>query len=151
MINDTNLNYGDCDMEYELALAIAQKAHAKQVDKSGVPYIQHCLAVSNGCHTREGKIAGLLHDVLEDTDMTRRDLEEAGIETIICDIVELVTKTQPYNEKAYFKRIKENPIAREVKIADLRHNSDLSRLKNITEKDLRRNQKYQKELKYLLD
>lgn len=132
------------------ALEIATKAHKGQVDKAGVEYINHPIAVSNLCQTKEAKIVGLLHDVIEDTNVTLKDLEEYFSSDIIEAIV-LVTKTEGFNIDEYYQNIKNNRIAREVKLADLTHNMDLSRFKDqeITEKDLRRKEKYQKYYEFL--
>lgn len=136
---------------YQTALQIARAAHYNQFDKAGVPYIQHVLAVSRLCKDPKAKIAGLLHDVLEDTTVTYEDMLRAGISKEILDAVVLVTKNRDgFKEKDYFKAIKANPIAREVKMSDLLHNMDLRRLPKITERDIRRNTKYYSEYLYLL-
>ena len=135
---------------YTKALFIAAKAHAGQKDKAGRPYILHPLAVSAGCRSKDAKIAALLHDVLEDTDSTANDLLTAGIPERIVHTVELLTKEKKgYKEKKYFRRIREEETAREVKMADLRHNMDLGRLPFVTGKDIDRYHKYKKEYRYL--
>ncbi len=109
---------------YEKALEIATEAHAGQKDLGGVDYILHPIAVSAICHGKEAKVAALLHDVIEDTGVTAEDLLAKGIPKDIVEAVVLVSKTVDFKETEYFKQIKENPIAREVKMADLLHNLD---------------------------
>lgn len=134
---------------YELALKIATEAHKGQVDKAGVPYINHPLTVASLVDTEEEKIVALLHDTIEDTSITEQDLLNYGFSNKIVEAVKLLThnKNVPYMD--YVAKIKDNELARKVKIADLTHNSDLSRLKEITEKDKKRYEKYQKALLYL--
>lgn len=135
--------------KYELALKIATEAHKGQVDKAGVPYINHPLTVASLVDTEEEKIVALLHDTIEDTNITEQDLLNYGFSNKIVEAVKLLThnKNVPYMD--YIAKIKDNKLARKVKIADLTHNSDLSRLKEITEKDKKRYEKYQKALLYL--
>ncbi|MBE3030518.1 MULTISPECIES: HD domain-containing protein [Sneathia] len=134
---------------YELALKIATEAHKGQVDKAGVPYINHPLTVASLVDTEEEKIVALLHDTIEDTNITEQDLLNYGFSNKIVEAVKLLThnKNVPYMD--YVAKIKDNELARKVKIADLTHNSDLSRLKEITDKDKKRYNKYQKALLYL--
>lgn len=134
---------------YELALKIATEAHKGQVDKAGVPYINHPLTVASLVDTEEEKIVALLHDTIEDTSITEQDLIDYGFPNEIVKAVKLLThnKNVPYMD--YVAKIKDNELARKVKIADLTHNSDLSRLKEITDKDKKRYKKYQKALLYL--
>lgn len=134
---------------YELALKIATEAHKGQVDKAGVPYINHPLTVASLVETEEEKIVALLHDTIEDTNITEQDLLNYGFSNKIVEAVKLLThnKNVPYMD--YVAKIKNNELARKVKIADLTHNSDLSRLKEITDKDKKRYKKYQNALLYL--
>lgn len=134
---------------YELALKIATETHKGQVDKAGIPYINHPLTVASLVDTEEEKIVALLHDTIEDTNITEQDLIDYGFPNEIVEAVKLLThnKNVPYMD--YVAKIKDNELARKVKIADLTHNSDLSRLKEITEKDKKRYEKYQKALLYL--
>lgn len=134
----------------ETALEIAKNAHSGQVDKVGKLYINHPIKVSNLCTTKEAKIVGLLHDVVEDTYVTLDDLKEHFSSDII-EAIRLVTKTENYDPSEYYLNIKKNKIAREVKMADLTHNMDLSRYDGleITEKDLERTKRYQEYYQYL--
>lgn len=135
--------------KYELALKIATEAHKGQVDKSGVPYINHPLIVASLVDTEEEKIVALLHDTIEDTNITEQDLLNYGFSNKIVEAVKLLTHNKNVPYMVYVAKIKDNELARKVKIADLTHNSDLSRLKEITEKDKKRYEKYQKALLYL--
>ena len=112
--------------KYELALKIATEAHKGQVDKAGVPYINHPLTVASLVDTEEEKIVALLHDTIEDTNITEQDLIDYGFPNEIVEAVKLLThnKNVPYMD--YVAKIKDNELARKVKIADLTHNSDLS-------------------------
>lgn len=132
------------------ALEIATIAHKGQKDKVGKDYINHPLAVSKMCSTLESKIVGLLHDVVEDTDVPLDYLKQFFSDDII-EAVRLVTKTYPLDIDLYYKNIKNNPIAREVKLADLTHNMDLSRFEEgqITQQDLDRVEKYKLFYNYL--
>ncbi|WP_336770678.1 HD domain-containing protein [Bacillus bombysepticus] len=133
----------------KIAYEIAQKAHAGQVDKAGMDYIKHPEAVASFVNTNEEKATAYLHDVLEDTELTANDLLSAGIPHNVVEGVQVLTKEKytPYFE--YLCRVKENSLARTVKLADLKHNSDRSRLARITDKDLKRLEKYRKAIQYL--
>ena len=97
----------------------------------------------------ETTIVALLHDVIEDTDYTYDDLRKLGFNKQIISALELMTHDDnvPYME--YVAAIKTNPIARAVKIADLRHNSDLSRIDVVTPRDMERAEKYKKAIELL--
>lgn len=126
----------------ELALEIAEKAHAGQVDKAGKDYIQHPIYVSNLVESPGAKAVALLHDVLEDSDYTAGDLLNAGFPCEIVEAVEILTKHPGESYDDYLCRVMDNELARVVKIADLTHNSDLTRLPEVTFNDLERQQKY---------
>ena len=137
------------EKQLETAIRISANAHFGQVDKAGKPYIFHPLRVMNSVDTIEKKIVAILHDVVEDTDLTFNDLLEAGVPKASIEALKLLTheKDAPYMD--YIKIISSNPVARSVKIADLTDNSDLSRLSKVTEKDLERLDKYKKALDVL--
>ena len=135
---------------YEKSLRLAEHFHAGQTDDSGVPYIEHVKAVSGFCLSEDGKIAGLLHDIIEDTECTADILQKEEIPFHIIEAVLLLTKKEGIDEKEYFFRMCENPLAKEVKIADILHNMDLSRLENPTKYQLKRNVKYLHRLSFLL-
>lgn len=125
-----------------IARAIAERAHAGQVDKAGKHYIGHPAHVAVSVEGDKAKAVAWLHDVVEDTPMTFDDLRAAGIDDEVLAALELLThdKTVPYME--YVAAIRENDLARTVKLADLAHNSDLSRLPEVTDADLQRVEKY---------
>lgn len=124
------------------ALRIAMKAHDGQQDRAGKPYILHPLTVASMTDSYDAFTAALLHDVMEDSDFTEEDLRSAGIPEHILDALRLLThdKRVPYMD--YVAQIKTNDLAKAVKIADLTHNSDLSRLPTITDADWERAEKY---------
>lgn len=125
------------------AICIAAQAHNGQYDKAGEPYILHPLRVMLAGQTYEERIVGVLHDVLEDTDVTLQALQEAGFSPEILEAVDTLThrKHESYND--YITRIIESKgIAVRVKLADLTDNSDLSRIQYPTQRDLLRWEKY---------
>lgn len=126
----------------EMAMEVCKKAHAGQVDKAGVDYYLHPFAVADMCKTEEEKIVALLHDVVEDTDVTLKDLAGLGFSTTILDAIGSLTHASDEDYFDYIARVKKNKLATTVKINDLTHNSDLSRLINITPKDMARVEKY---------
>ncbi len=128
---------------------IARRAHAGQKDRSGADYIEHPLTVAKTCRDTESKIVALLHDMIEDTDVTAGYLIEQGFPGYLVHAVELVTKETGFDEDDYMERISRDPVAREVKMADLMHNMDMTRLKDPTEKDWCRQEKYQREFRFL--
>lgn len=130
-------------------MLLAYSAHHGQLDRSGVPYIFHPLHLAEQMHTESEIVAALLHDVVEDTPVTLADLEKAGFSPEAVEAVRLLThdKSMPYMD--YINALKGNPIARAVKLADLKHNSDLARLKDESEKTRERLKKYAAALKIL--
>ncbi|MFS8939386.1 GTP pyrophosphokinase [Streptococcus mitis] len=134
---------------FELALSIAKKAHEGQYDKAGVVYINPPLFVASLVDTQEEKAVALLHDVLEDSPYTAEELILAGLPETVVTAVQVLTKKKGQDYQQYLELVKSNPIARCVKLADLKHNSDLSRLATITEKDLERFEKHKKAIDYL--
>ena len=126
----------------ERALQIAVQAHAGQKDKSGAAYIFHPLRVMMRCTAPEAKIVGLLHDVVEDTGVTFAQLEAEGFSPAVLAALRLVTHDDgsPYHE--YVERMKPNPIAVEVKLADLEDNCDLRRLPEVDDRTVERLRRY---------
>lgn len=133
----------------EKALEIATAAHAGQVDKAGVAYIQHTKTVASFVQRPEEKATAYLHDVLEDTKWTVQDLRAAGIPEAVVEAVVTLTKAEGEDYFDYLTKVKANPISRIVKLADLKHNSDLSRLDQLTAKDQERLEKYEKATAFL--
>lgn len=141
----------------KLAEEIATNAHAGQLDKAGMSYIYHPKTVSSYCTSIYGKIVGWLHDVIEDTDVTLEDLRAQGFDEFLLEALDLVTKPKEgYDESVYYEKIKKNCLAKEVKLADLKHNSDMSRIPlGISEEERRkwivRKEKYLAHIRYLMD
>ncbi len=131
------------------ALCLCFEAHKKQKDKSGMPYVFHPFHLAEQMQTEETTVVALLHDVIEDTNLTFDDLRKEGFSEPIIEAIGLLTHEKGVDYKAYVKKIKENPIARAVKLADLKHNSDLSRLNEITDEALGRRKKYLEALEIL--
>ncbi len=135
---------------YEKALQIAHKAHKGQKDKAGADYINHPVTVSSFAEgNMVSVIAALLHDVIEDTPVTLDDLRAEGFDEKVIGCVDALTHRKEEARSAYIERIAANRDAIYVKLADLRHNSDLGRLEHITQKDLYRLEKYKREAEYL--
>lgn len=127
----------------ERAIEIATEAHRGQFDKAGNNYIDHPLRVMSAGETLNEKIVGVLHDVVEDSGWTFEQLSNEGFSDEIIAALRCVTKLsedEPYDE--FIERVKKNDLAIAVKINDLSDNMDIRRLKEVTEKDLQRLQKY---------
>ena len=131
------------------ALKLCFEAHKKQVDKSGMPYVFHPFHLAEQMQTEETTVVALLHDLVEDTDYTIEDLVSMGFSKNITDAIALMTHADDVAYMDYVRRIKNNPIAKVVKLADLKHNSDLTRLDVVDEKALSRKEKYLKAIKLL--
>ncbi len=132
------------------ALQLCFDAHKKQTDKSGLPYVFHPFHLAEQMETEETTIVALLHDVVEDTDYTLAELSEEGFGDAVIEALALLTHDKSVDYMDYVRAIKQNPIAKAVKLADLRHNSDLSRLDVIDEKALKRRETYQEAIDCLL-
>jgi (p)ppGpp synthase/HD superfamily hydrolase len=123
---------------------LASKAHQRQVDQGGHPYILHLEAVAKLVITVEEKVVALLHDIVEDTQVTLADLRKDFDDTIIQAVDAMTKREKTEKFMGYLRRAKANPIAKRVKIADMIHNSDLTRLPfPPREEDLQREEKYQ--------
>lgn len=133
----------------ERAMQIAYQAHHGQVDKSEVPYIFHPFHLAEQMDTEEECIVALLHDTVEDTYVTIEQLEKEFSSNII-QAIKLLTHDKSVDYLEYVANLKDNPIARKVKLADLRHNSDPTRMRNPTEKDRLRQEKYKKAIEILV-
>ena len=127
-----------------LALKVSFEAHKDQVDHSGTPYIYHPYHLAEQMTDETTTCIALLHDVVEDTDITLAQLREMGFPDIVVEAVGVLTREHgvPYQE--YIKRVKSNPLARIVKLADLEHNSDMSRLQEIDERSKSLAKRYEK-------
>jgi (p)ppGpp synthase/HD superfamily hydrolase len=126
------------------AIALASEKHMGQFDKGGMPYILHPLKVMHYLKSDDMELMSIavMHDVVEDTDVTFQDLHDLGFTVRVIDALKLLTKMPGQTLKEYVDGIKSNPDAIAVKLADLRHNSDIRRLKGITDKDVARMKKY---------
>ncbi len=126
----------------ERALEIAAAAHAGQQDKAGQPYILHPIRVMLAVNTLDEKITAILHDTVEDTQVTCDDLADAGFSDDIINAVLALTKVDGESRMDAAKRAVEDTIARQVKLADVADNMDLSRIPNPTATDHARLEEY---------
>lgn len=135
----------------KMAMKLCFAAHKDQVDKTGIPYVFHPIHLAEQMKNEPTTVCALLHDVVEDTDYTFDDLRAMGYPERILSALRLLTheKSVPYME--YVAKIAQDPIAKAVKIADLMHNSDLTRLDHVDEKALARKEKYAAALKMLTE
>ena len=131
------------------AIELAKQHHEGQTDKAGKPYIEHPLRVMNQVESEEEKIVAVLHDIVEDTDISLDDLRNEGFSEEVVSAVECLTKQDGENYDSYIERISFNPLAVKIKLADLEDNRDLTRLPEVTDKDLKRIEKYDKALEKL--
>lgn len=131
------------------AIKIAFEAHAGQLDRSGLPYVLHPIHVAEQMKDEDTCVVALLHDVIEDTDMTLEDLRTYGFTEAQLEGVRLMTRLEDEDYFDYVRNLKDNPIARAVKIEDLKHNSDKARISVMTEDDQKRLEKYKKALEIL--
>lgn len=114
-----------------------------------MPYVFHPFHLAEQMQTEETTVVALLHDVVEDTEYTLADLEKMGFGKSIIDAIALMTHAKGVDYMDYVRAIKSNPVAKAVKLADLRHNSELSRLDAVDEKALERVEKYRKAMALL--
>ncbi len=131
------------------ALKLCFEAHKEQVDKTGMPYVFHPFHLAEQMDDETSTICALLHDVVEDTDITFENLLDMGFPQEIVDVLKLLTHEQSVDYMDYVKKIATNPIAKKVKIADLKHNSDNTRLNIVDEKAKMRCERYEQALALL--
>ena len=131
------------------AMKLCFEAHKDQVDKSGMPYVFHPFHLAEQMTDEATTVTALLHDVVEDTDYTLNDLRAMGFPAEAVDAIAMMTHDPEVPYLDYVAKIKTNPVARAVKLADLRHNSDLSRLDTVDEKALERVEKYRRAIRLL--
>ena len=134
------------------ALRICFDCHKDQVDKTGLPYVFHPFHLAEQMTDEISTICALLHDVVEDTELTFDDLEKKGFPAEVTDVLRLLTHADDVPYFDYIEKISHNPIARQVKLADLAHNSDLSRMNDseIDEWAIKRTEKYKKATEMLI-
>lgn len=135
----------------EKARRVAHAAHEGQLDKSGNPYIGHPAYVAAHVSTPEQQCVAWLHDVVEDTATTLDDLREAGMPEPVVRAVGILTRRPEEDYFAYIERVGADPLARAVKLADLWHNMDLSRLPSVGPRDLERLAKYRRAVEMLAE
>lgn len=133
------------------AMQIAYAAHHGQTDKTGLPYIFHPMHLAEQMEDEYSACAALLHDVAEDTELTFSDLEAEGFPAEVIEALKLLTHDPAVPYLDYVKAVRPNPIARAVKLADLHHNSDLTRLDTVDERALQRVEKYAKAIAILTE
>ena len=131
------------------ALKLCFEAHKNQVDKTGLPYVFHPFHLAEQMTDEISTVCALLHDVIEDTEYTFENLREMGFPQEVIDVLTLLTHEESVPYMEYVKKIKTNPIAKQVKLCDLKHNSDLTRLDVIDEYALKRNEKYKEAINLL--
>jgi (p)ppGpp synthase/HD superfamily hydrolase len=125
-------------------ISLATERHAGQFDKGGRPYILHALTVMHRLRTDDEELQCIAvgHDLLEDTETTTPELKALGFSNRIVSGISHLTKWRGLDDRGYRDLVKSNPDAVRVKIEDLRHNSDIRRLKGVTEKDIARMVRY---------
>lgn len=126
----------------ENAIALAVRAHQGQKDKAGAPYILHPLRLMFKMKSDHARMAAILHDVIEDTSTTLDDLHRAGYPKAVIAAVDCLTRRQGETYEKFMSRARRNPLARQVKLADLEDNMDIRRLSALSDKDLDRLKKY---------
>lgn len=141
----------------ETAMKIAFEAHRNQKDKAGLPYFHHPMHIADKFDDEKLIATALLHDVVEDTEITFDDLRAQNIPDDVICALKLLTHDKNTSYDDYIKNIQSNEIARQVKIEDLRHNLDTTRMRNVDSDDMskektkKRIAKYRKSLAYLLN
>ena len=133
----------------ERAIEIAARTHAGQTDKGGAPYILHPLRVMLRVAPGAQQIVAVLHDVVEDSDVTFEDLEREGFAAEVISGLRAVTKVEGESYEDFVGRAARDPVGKAVKLADLMENSDLSRIAQPSQKDLERVAKYRRAIAYL--
>jgi GTP diphosphokinase / guanosine-3',5'-bis(diphosphate) 3'-diphosphatase len=149
-LNTNPLSLDEETGNIDRAIALARQAHAQQVDKAGKPYIDHPLRVMAKMQTWQEKIVAVLHDAIEDSDLTLADLHHAGFPPEIVEAIAAITKNEGEDYETYLQRVLGNAIALKVKIADMTDNMDMSRIPHPTAKDWQRLAKYQQILPKLI-
>ncbi len=128
----------------ERAIELAAIAHRGQTDKAGRPYILHPLTLMQRFEDIDTMIVAVLHDAVEDSELTLEALAEEGFADAIIEAVQAITHVEGESYEAYIERVQAHPVARKVKLADLEHNMDLRRMAQIQSRDLARLEKYHK-------
>lgn len=124
------------------AMRLCFESHKEQTDKTGMPYVFHPFHLAEQMKDEDTTVVALLHDVVEDTDCTLDDLRAMGFSERVIEAIGMMTHDPAVPYMDYVALLKGNPITRAVKLADLRHNSDLTRFDSVTPRDLERQEKY---------
>lgn len=136
---------------FEKAIGLMLEKHRGQMDKAGKPYYGHLIRVAQDVFTGKRKIVALLHDIVEDTDATPEFLLQQGFPSEIVEAVDAISHREDESYEAFINRVAQNPLATTVKISDLEDNMDIFRLKEITEEDRLRLNKYLKAWRQLVE
>lgn len=136
--------------QIQLAQQICQETHYGQVDKAGKPYYLHPFTVADMCESEEEKVVAYLHDVLEDSEYDEMYLRMCGFSEKVVEAVKTLTKGVDEDYMQYIDRISQNKLATSVKLADLSHNMDISRIEYPSAEDYARVEKYRAAMKRLL-
>ena len=135
----------------KMAMKLCFETHKDQVDKTGLPYVFHPFHLAEQMDDEISTVCALLHDVVEDSHTTFEDLAKMGFSGEIIDVLKLLTHAEEVPYMDYVREIKKNPTATKVKIADLKHNSDTTRLDVVDEWAIKRNEKYAEALRILTE
>ena len=133
------------------AMNLMFERHKDQRDKLGLPYVFHPFHVAEQMDDESSTVVALLHDIVEDTNTTFEELEQMGFTEEELTALHLLTHEEGVDYFDYIKKIATNPLATKVKLADLEHNMDPTRIKEMTEADIQRREKYKKAYFYLLE
>ena len=136
--------------DLQRAIEIAVEAHRGQSRRDGSPYILHPLRLMMSVNSSDAKMVAILHDVVEDCDVSFADIEQEGFPPHVVEALKLVTHEAGVGYDDYIRNIKPNALAREVKLADLRDNSNIHELPEVRSRDLERMEKYHRAYKFLV-
>jgi (p)ppGpp synthase/HD superfamily hydrolase len=135
----------------EDAVFIAAQAHKGQKDKAGAPYLLHPLRMMLRMPSEAAMMAAVLHDVVEDTDWTLERLRGEGFSDEVLEAVDCLTHRDGESYEEFVERVRTNPIARQVKVADLEDNMNVRRISRLAAKDLERLEKYHRAWRVLTE
>lgn len=133
------------------AMIIAIRAHSGQLDKCGEPYILHPMRVMLGRNNELERICGILHDVVEDSEITLTDLKTEGFSDEVIDIIDCLTKRKGEKYEDFISRVLTNEIACRIKLSDINDNMDVTRLQCYSDGDLERIERYKLAKRRILD
>ncbi len=133
------------------AMKLCYQAHAGQTDKGGLPYVFHPFHVAEQMDDEISTTVALLHDIVEDTPMTLDELRAEGFPPEVVEAINALSRRESERYMDYVDRLKKNPLAKKVKLADLAHNSDQTRIPNPTEKVRNMWKRYERAKERLLE